>query len=290
MIELREISEVRDLVREWRKEKAPVGLVMTMGALHRGHLSLIEKARARCGRVIATIFVNPLQFGPSEDYARYPRSEAEDLRMLKSQGCDAIFLPQAEEMFPRGDQGQREGRTLVQVRGITSVMDGPVRPGHFAGVATIVLKMLNIVGPDEAYFGEKDYQQYEVISAMAQDLCVPARMVPCPTVREPDGLALSSRNTYLSAAQRAIAPGLYATMREAARELRAAGAGEAGPIAGRAAARLLAMGFDSVDYLEFRDGELALAVPSAAAGDLRLYAAAWLGGCQLTDNILVTGA
>jgi pantoate--beta-alanine ligase len=287
VIELREISEVRKLVRAWRQENASVGLVMTMGALHRGHSSLIEYARAHCGRVLATIFVNPIQFGPSEDYAIYPRSEAADFALLAGCGCDAVFAPGVEEIFPHGERSLAGSRTHVSVREVTAIMDGPIRPGHFTGVVTIVLKMLNIATPDEAYFGEKDYQQYVVIRAMAEDLFLPVRIVMCPTVRDADGLALSSRNAYLTAEQRAIAPGLYQTLRTAVAELRRDGAGQARAVADRAAGRLLALGFDSVDYVEFYDHQLAPPRPGGGPAGLRLFGAAWLGRAQLTDSLPV---
>lgn len=287
MIELREIPEVRKLVQAWRQEKTPVGLVMTMGALHHGHMSLVEHARAHCERVLAAIFVNPLQFGPSEDYATYPRCEARDIELLEAWGCGAVFAPSAEAIFPRGERSPQESRTLVNVQEITAILCGPVRPGHFTGVATIVLKMLNIVAPDEAYFGEKDYQQYVIIRAMAEDLCLPVRIVACPTIRESDSLAMSSRNAYLTHEQRAIAPGLYQTMCAATQELRQEGVQRAEAVADRAIARLLALGFDSVDYLEFRDDQLALPTTGTDVRNLRLFAAAWLGRAQLTDNVLV---
>ena len=260
---------------------------MTMGALHRGHMSLIEYAQAHCDRVLATIFVNPIQFGPSEDYAIYPRSEARDFDLLAEWGCEAVFAPSAEEIFPRGERSLHESRTRVSVKDITAILCGPVRPGHFTGVVTIVLKMLNIVGADEAYFGEKDYQQYVIIRAMAEDLFVPVRIVACPTIREPDGLALSSRNSYLNPGQRAIAPGLYRILCAATRELRQEGIERADAVADRATGRLLALGFDSVDYLEFRSHQLALPQPGGDLRELRLFAAAPLGGTQLTDNVRV---
>jgi pantoate--beta-alanine ligase len=260
---------------------------MTMGALHRGHMSLVEHAQAHCDRVLATIFVNPIQFGPSEDYVIYPRSEARDFDLLAEWGCEAVFAPPVEELFPRGERSLQESRTTVSVKDITSILCGPVRPGHFTGVITIVLKMLNIVAADEAYFGEKDYQQYVIIRAMAEDLFVPVRIVPCPTVREADGLALSSRNTYLTGEQRAIAPGLYRTLCAATRELRREGIGRAGAVAERATGRLLTLGFDRVDYLEFRDHELALPQPRTDLRELRVLAAARLGTARLIDNVPV---
>lgn len=287
MIELRKISNVTKLVQGWRQERATVGLVMTMGALHRGHMSLVKYAQAHCNRVLATIFVNPIQFGPSEDYLIYPRSEARDFDLLAEWGCEAVFAPTAEELFPRGERSLQDSRTLVSVKDITSILCGPVRPGHFTGVVTIVLKMLNIVAADEAYFGEKDYQQYVIIRAMTEDLFVPVRIVACPTIREADGLALSSRNTYLTGEQRAIAPGLYRTLCAATQELRGEGIGRADVVAERANGRLLALGFDSVDYLEFRDHELALPQLGNDPRDLRLFAAARLGETQLTDNLPV---
>jgi pantoate--beta-alanine ligase len=287
MIELRQVPEVRQLVRSWRQQRASVGVVMTMGALHAGHLSLVEVAVARCDKVLATIFINPIQFGPSEDYETYPHSEKRDVDLLATSGCGAVFIPPVDEIFPRGERAPQESRTLVSARGLAAVLCGPVRPGHFAGMATEVLKMLNIVAADEAYFGEKDYQQYVIIRAMAEDLFVPVRIVPCPTVREADGLALSSRNTYLTGEQRAIAPGLYRTLCAATRELRREGIGRAGAVAERATGRLLTLGFDRVDYLEFRDHELALPQPRTDLRELRVLAAARLGTARLIDNVPV---
>ena len=287
MIELRQVREVRRLVRSWRQEQASVGVVMTMGALHAGHLSLVEAAVKRCDHVLSTIFVNPLQFGPSEDYDTYPRPEKEDIELLDSSGCAAVFIPRAEEIFSRGERVPQESRTLVKAPGLAAILCGPFRDGHFTGMATEVLKMLNIVGADEAYFGEKDYQQYVIIRAMAEDLFVPVRIVACPTIREPDGLALSSRNSYLNPGQRAIAPGLYRILCAATRELRQEGIERADAVADRATGRLLALGFDSVDYLEFRDPELALPRPDNDVRDMRVLAAVRLGKARLIDNMRV---
>ncbi|POF34211.1 pantoate--beta-alanine ligase [Roseibium marinum] len=192
-------AEMRDTVRAWRREGAAVGLVPTMGYLHDGHLGLVRLARERADRVVASIFVNPTQFGPNEDLATYPRDETRDLALLKAEGVDAVFMPSVEEMYGAG------GDTFVEVPGLSAILQGALRPGHFRGVATVVTKLFNIVTPDFAVFGEKDYQQLAVIRQMVRDLDMPLEIVGHPTVREADGLAMSSRNVRLSAEHRAQA-------------------------------------------------------------------------------------
>ncbi len=203
---LRSIEEMRafEAVR-------PLGLVPTMGYLHEGHLSLVRRAREECAAVVLSIFVNPMQFGPQEDLERYPRDEGRDLALAREAGVDAVFAPEAREMYPAGFT------TEVRVRGIEDVLEGAARPGHFAGVATVLAKLLNIVGPDRMYMGQKDAQQAVVTRRMISDLDFPARLVVCPTVREPDGLAMSSRNVYLGPEERAAAAVLYRALTTARR-------------------------------------------------------------------------
>jgi pantoate--beta-alanine ligase len=287
MITVRGVAEVRELVAGWRRDGVTVGVVMTMGALHEGHLSLIAAARARCDRVLATLFVNPLQFGPAEDLAVYPRDEDRDAALLATAGCDALFAPGVAELFPGGQQPLGETRTLIQMRGITEVLCGKVRPWLFPGMCTIVLKLLNVVQADYAFYGEKDYQQYLVLKAMAEDLCLPVRVLACPIVREPDGLAMSSRNAYLTAEQRVIAPCLFRTLRETAAAIRRDGPAHAAELARQASGSLLRGGFERVDYVEVRDQDLRLASQDSELSELRLLAAAYLGKARLIDNVPV---
>lgn len=209
MMVVRTVSEVRRAVAAARREGKSVGFVPTMGALHEGHLALIRRACQDCGFVGVSIFVNPTQFGPSEDFARYPRTLEADSQMCREAGVDIIFAPDAEEMYPEGFA------TWVEVGGVTEMLEGEFRPGHFRGVATVCLKLFNIFQPDRAYFGQKDYQQLQVIRKMVRDLNLPLEIVPVETVREPDGLALSSRNRYLSAEERRAALVLSKSLAEA---------------------------------------------------------------------------
>src|SRR5215471_16855917 len=206
---VRAVHTVRE-VREFLEDKKNVGLVPTMGALHAGHEKLIQTARPRCSVLVVSLFVNPLQFGPKEDYGRYPRSWEQDLEMCERNGVDVMFAPSVEEMYPIPQL------TSVDVARLTDRLCGEFRPGHFHGVATVVLKLLNIIQPKLAFFGEKDMQQLTVIRRMVADLNVPVTIIGVPTVREPDGLALSSRNKYLNSEERRAAPTLYRALREAA--------------------------------------------------------------------------
>lgn len=201
-------AEIRSRVAAARERGSIVGLVPTMGALHEGHLSLMRRAR-ECGYVVVSVFVNPTQFGPGEDYQRYPRDPGRDAALAREVGVDLLFAPAVEEMYPPGDS------TFVEVTGLTDHLCGPHRPGHFRGVATVVAKLFNIVTPDRAYFGEKDYQQLQVIRRMTRDVRLPIEIVACPTVREPDGLAMSSRNAYLSPDERQAATVLYRALTSA---------------------------------------------------------------------------
>ncbi len=275
---LRTVAALRARVAAFRAD-GPVGLVPTMGAIHDGHLALVRAARQSCARVVASVFVNPTQFGPAEDFAAYPRDEAGDAARLAAAGCDALFAPGVAEMYPAGFA------TTVTVAGLSEGLCGAWRPGHFAGVATIVTKLLNQARPDAAFFGEKDYQQLQVIRRLARDLDIGVEIVGVATARAPDGLALSSRNAYLSAAERAAAPALWRTLREAAGRLADGSARAADEIA-RAKAALEAAGFDRVDYVAVADAET-LEDVEIVDRPARVLGAAWLGRTRLIDNVPV---
>lgn len=273
---LRSVADLRARVQAWQKSSEIVGLVPTMGALHEGHLSLVRAAQKDCARVIVTIFVNPKQFNNAADLAKYPRIEDADLALLQQAGVDILFAPPPEEVYPAGFA------TTVSVGGVAGPLEGASRPGHFDGVATVVAKLFGMSRADRAYFGQKDWQQLQVVRRMVTDLNLPIEIIGCETLREADGLALSSRNTRLSPRARAIAPALYAAMTQAANRLRA---GDTNALA-TCAASLRAAGFDSIDYIELRDADTleALNNPSKPA---RLLAAVWLDGVRLIDNIPV---
>ncbi len=253
----------------------PLALVPTMGALHAGHVALVEAARQSGAAVAASIFVNPLQFGPSEDFSRYPRDEAGDLAALADAGCALAWLPTVETMYPP------DAVTTIDLAGPADNWEGAARPGHFRGVATVVAKLFGQVRPAAAYFGEKDWQQVQVVRRMSRDLHLGVGIVPVPTVRDPDGLALSSRNRYLTPAERALAPLLHRTLATLAATL-ARGA-PAAPLLSEARARLAASGF-APDYLALVDAESLVAIP-AARPPARLIAAARLGAVRLLDNV-----
>jgi pantoate--beta-alanine ligase len=276
---VRRVSELRALVATWRKSRETLGLVPTMGALHDGHLALVRQAQADCRRVVATLFVNPTQFGPNEDLAAYPRDEAADRAKLQALGVDALFAPGLEEMYAPG------ASTTVTVGGLTEHLCGPFRPGHFAGVATVVTKLLLQSLPDAAYFGEKDFQQLQVIRRLARDLDIPVRIVGVPTVRDTDGLALSSRNAYLRAAERKAALALPHTLDAIAAHLATSPKDVAQQTAwGRA--QLTAAGFGKIDYVEVCDVE-SLQPVSEVAAPARVFGAAWIGRTRLIDNRLI---
>ncbi len=273
---VRSVAELRGRVKYWRDQGLTVAFVPTMGALHEGHLSLVRAGLELADRVVASVFVNPTQFGPNEDLSRYPRQEAKDAQLLEGAGCALLFAPQVAEMYPDGFA------TNVTVAGVSEGLCGDVRPGHFTGVATVVTKLLLQCLPDIALFGEKDWQQLMVIRRLARDLDIPVEIVGVPTRREEDGLALSSRNAYLSPEERAVAPALYRALSEVAAGLRDGGGAE--ELCHRAAAALLAAGFKSVDYVEVRDSAT-LAPVARLEGPARIIAAARLGGARLIDNI-----
>ena len=274
---VRTIAELRAAVARWRGEQRRVALVPTMGAIHRGHLALVAAARGDCERIVASLFVNPKQFAPGEDFAAYPRDEAADITAFATSGVDLVFAPPADAMYPPGFA------TRVTVAGIGDELEGADRPGHFAGVATVVAKLLLQALPDAAYFGEKDYQQLLVVRRLVRDLDIPVRIAGVPTVREPDGLALSSRNVYLAPAERRTAPLLHQVLHDTAVALRRGAEIAAATARGRE--RLAAGGF-AVDYLELRDAET-LAPLDRLAAPARLLAAARLGRTRLIDNIPV---
>lgn len=270
------IAELRRRIAGYRRDGQRIALVPTMGALHAGHLRLVEDARARAERVVASIFVNPLQFGPGEDFDAYPRDFAADARSLAAAGVDLLFAPGTGEVYPAGTAAA----TRVEVPGLSDILCGASRPGHFSGVATVVLKLFNMVQPDLAVFGEKDYQQLAVIRRLVHDLNLPVAVVGVATVREPDGLALSSRNRYLSAADRAAAPALYRALQEVAEAV----AGGADPMAAAGAARqcLEAAGLRP-EYLQVLRAD-DLAPPEAGDRDLVVLGAARVGRARLIDN------
>lgn len=278
---VRTVAALREAVRRWRQAGDTVGLVPTMGALHAGHMALVRAAQAAARRTVATIFVNPTQFGPQEDLAAYPRDEAADRATLQAAGTDLLFAPAVATMYPPGFA------TTVAVAALTEPLCGRFRPGHFAGVATVVTKLLLQALPDVACFGEKDYQQLLVIRRLVRDLDIPVRVLGVPTVREADGLALSSRNRYLAPAERRIAAALPRTLRELARAIEAGAA--IAPALAAATAALRAAGFDKLDYLELRDPET-LAPRERLDGPARLFAAAWIGRTRLIDNWPVAAA
>lgn len=276
----RRIDEMRRQVAVWRAAGDSIALVPTMGALHEGHLSLVDAASALADRVIVSIFVNPTQFGPNEDLAAYPRQEAEDCAMVAGRGAVAAWCPEVAEMYPEGYA------TNVSVGGLGNCLCGDHRPGHFDGVSTVVSKLLIQVAPDHAVFGEKDWQQLQIIRRVATDLNLPVTIHGAPTKREHDGLAMSSRNRYLSAQERAAAPKLFSTLRDAADDLLRGKSFD--QIKRGYTDALLEAGFDSVDYFDFRQSESLQTLPLWQEKiPSRLFIAARLGKARLIDNFAV---
>ena len=273
---VRSVADLRARVKYWRDQGLNVAMVPTMGALHDGHLTLVRHALELADRVVASVFVNPTQFGPNEDLSRYPRQEARDSELLDQAGCHLLFAPKVEEMYPDGFA------TTVTVKGVSQPLEGAFRPGHFDGVATVVSKLLLQCLPDVACFGEKDWQQLAVIRRLVRDLNIPTDVVGVPTVREADGLALSSRNAYLSPEERAIAPILHKALVGIAEGLKQGKSPE--ELCHRAAADILAGGFASVDYIDVRDAD-SMAKVVKLARPARILAAARLGTTRLIDNI-----
>lgn len=275
------ITSVREMQQTCRdaRTRGTLGLVPTMGALHEGHLSLVRRARAECDCVAASIFVNPMQFAPGEDFAKYPRTFAEDCAKLDAAGVEMLFAPSAEEMYPAA------ASTFVEVAGVGDRLDGASRPGHFRGVATVVAKLFNIAAPDRAYFGQKDAAQIAVLRAMVRDLDIPVQIVVCPIVREADGLAMSSRNRYLSVGERQRALLLHRALQAAAAQLHR---GETN--SDRLQSAMLAVFATEpqvrLDYAEVVDASTLLALEAATEGAL-IAVAAWVGSTRLIDNLLV---
>jgi pantoate--beta-alanine ligase len=277
---LSQISAVRSRVSEWRREGATIALVPTMGNLHRGHIRLVELALEHASRVVVSIFVNPMQFGPKDDFERYPRTLGQDCQALARAGAQLVFAPDAGEMYPDGF----ERSSVVDVPRLDGMLEGRSRPGHFQGVATVVTKLFNIAMPDVAVFGQKDYQQLLVIRQLTRDLCLPIEILAAPIVRDEDGLALSSRNQYLSADERRRAPALHGCL-QAARQRILDGDRHWQRIEAAALDSLKSAGFEP-DYFAVRSAE-DLTVPGDAPDQLVLLVAARLGTTRLIDNVRV---
>jgi pantoate--beta-alanine ligase len=278
---VRTVAELRAQVRAWKAAGERVALVPTMGALHEGHLSLIQLGQTKAERVVASVFVNPTQFAPHEDFDSYPRGEARDAELLAGVGCDLMFAPNVEEMYAPGFS------TTVNLTGVSEPLEGAARPQFFGGVATVVTKLLNQAQPDVALFGEKDYQQLQVIKRVVRDLDIPVEIIGAPTARAEDGLALSSRNAYLNPEERAAAVALPNAMKAAAQAVAEGGRIDEAEAAAKTA--ILAAGFRQVDYVDIREaGDLSRLGPGLigdAAG--RILVAAWLGKTRLIDNMAV---
>ncbi len=279
---VRDAAALRQRIAAWRSAGERVGLVPTMGGIHDGHLALVHAAREGCDRVAATLFVNSKQFDPSEDFATYPRDEARDARLLADEGAELLFAPGVEEMYPEGFA------TRVSVSGVTEGLCGAHRPGFFDGVATVVCKLLMQALPDAAYFGEKDYQQLQMVRRMVADLAIPVDIVPVATVREADGLALSSRNDYLTDSERRNAPTLYRVLSAIATSLEG-GEGSVADLTVWGLGELEGAGFGPIDYLEVRDADTLQPV-EVLGRPARVLAAAWLGKARLIDNVAVRPA
>ena len=273
-------ADLRARVAAWRAAGERVALVPTMGALHQGHLSLVGIGKQNADHVVSSLFVNPTQFSPAEDFEAYPRNEAKDAELLAEAGCELLYAPTAEEIYPLGFS------TAVIVANVSEGMEGAARPHHFGGVATVVTKLLTQAAPDVAVFGEKDYQQLQVIKRLTRDLDLPVEIIGGPTVRADDGLALSSRNAYLTPEQRQIAPALSRALRACARAVARGGGVDSAEAS--AIADVIAAGFDSVDYLEVRSAEyLERLGPGPIDAPARVLAAARLGRTRLLDNVAI---
>ena len=273
---VRTVSELRQVIGEWRRAGLSVGLVPTMGALHEGHFSLVDRSVMENDRTCVSLFVNPKQFSPTEDFDLYPRNEAADAKALQCRGANVLFAPAVEEMYPA------DAATSVSVPGLGDVLEGEFRDGFFTGVATVVSKLLIQSMADRAYFGDKDYQQLRVIRRLTADLNIPVQIIGCPIIREEDGLALSSRNAYLTTEERAIAPALYTVLLKMVAAIQS-GADSASAVQD-GTQHLLSVGFMKVDYLAVVDPETLLPL-SSATGPCRVLGAAWLGKTRLIDNV-----
>lgn len=281
MQQISDILPLREIRRNWQIEGKTIAFVPTMGNLHQGHLHLVEEAKKHADIVVVSIFVNPLQFGPDEDLDAYPRTLEQDKASLQAMGVDVLFTPNASDIYTRG----LEQQTFVEVPGLSYMICGASRPGHFRGVATIVCKLFNMVQPNLAFFGEKDFQQLQVIKAMVTDLSMNLQIFGVPTVRDPDGLAMSSRNGYLSESNRSIAPTLYACLQDLSENIQL-GRRDFSRMIADTKAHLIRAGF-KVDYIEVRSADSLLS-PGHEDNNLVILAAAFLGKTRLIDNIQVT--
>ena len=275
---------MQSLSRSWRRDGLIVGFVPTMGALHDGHLSLVHAAREQCDRFVASIFVNPLQFEAPEDLEKYERPFERDCRLLREAGCDAVFAPSVEVMYGARTTSVHPAQTFVEVEGLGGILEGETRPGHFRGVATVVAKLFNIVGPQRAYFGEKDYQQLKVIEQMVRDLFFDTEIVPCPTIREEDGLALSSRNVRLTMDERKAAAVLYRALRESV-DLARDGERNAAKLVETTRALCEAQPLVDLQYVAVVDAETLEPMIELDGRPVRALVAASVGGTHLIDNM-----
>lgn len=276
------VNQLRQLVSQWRSVGQTIAFVPTMGNLHQGHLSLVQLAKLSADRVVVSIFVNPLQFGPNEDFDRYPRTLDSDSQKLKQEQVDAVFVPSVEEMYPSG-----AAQTSVRAPfALSSLLEGASRPGHFDGVTTVVTKLFNMVQPDVAVFGQKDFQQWRIIDQMVKDLAIPIEIIRAPIERDEDGLALSSRNQYLDAGQRAIAPVLNQQLTILASQI-TSGANDYSVLAQNVVENLINAGFDQVDYLSVVNAKTLIAARQED-NELVILAVARLGNTRLLDNVIVT--
>ncbi|MFC2145256.1 pantoate--beta-alanine ligase [Actinomycetota bacterium] len=282
MIIIKKIKECKKIITGFKESNQTTGLVPTMGYLHEGHLSLVKTARLDCDKVFMTIFVNPTQFGPEEDFEKYPRNIERDSALAENNGVDYIFAPDTEEMY------RKDSKTFVEVEGLSAPMCGKIRPGHFRGVSTIVLKLFNIISADRAYFGEKDYQQLAIIKKMVSDLDLNIEIITCPTIREKDGLALSSRNKYLSKKERGNAPVIYETLLEAKKMIEG-GEVDYKNIKTFASGKIKQKGkVKKIDYFDIRDAETLKEINTGKESkNIVIAVAAWFGETRLIDNIVI---
>ena len=279
MIEVTQVAPLRQQIQQWKQAGLRVGFVPTMGNLHRGHLSLVEQAQALTDKVVVSVFVNPLQFAAGEDFETYPRTLEQDRAKLTAQGCDLLFAPVVDELYPKGEIATRVCAPVL----LDQCWEGATRPGHFDGVCTVVAKLFNLVQPDLAVFGQKDYQQWRVLQTMVAELNWPIKMVMAPIARDDDGLALSSRNQYLSVKQRQIAPKLFVVLQDIAMAIKS-GNRDFRRLEQQATQQCLAEGFDQVDYIAIVDPE-SLILLTEDKQKMTLIAVARLGSTRLLDNI-----
>ena len=278
MLCIAKITDLGNQLNEWRKQDQKIALVPTMGNLHEGHISLVNQATSLADKTVVSIFVNPTQFVEGEDFDQYPRTMEADLSQLKKTGTDLVFNPGLDEIYPHTE----ENNTFITVPHLENILCGKFRPGHFAGVALVVNKLFNIVNPDIAIFGEKDYQQLLVIKHLVNDLCMPIEIISGPTIREPDGLAISSRNIYLTDTERKLAPMIYQTLTEIAKAI-SAGNADYAELENEAIEKLNNNGFKS-EYVSIRE---ATTLGTPQTGNLVILAAAWLGQARLIDNVII---